>query len=93
MQEEAADPAIPGVTSWNGNSPSTSNGQQSGNGKARITLVQEDVKYYIDLNTIINNTQDYSTSSAGKVDVYINGTIVSSGVTDFYNQFSNETAY
>lgn len=28
-----------GVTSWSGNSPSMSNGQQSGNGKAKITIM------------------------------------------------------
>ena len=81
-----------GVTSWNGNSPGTSNGARSGNGYAKITLVEE-IAYYIDLNGKINGTQYGNTSPAGKADVYINGTKVNTGVTDFYTKYPDGTTF
>lgn len=85
---------IGGVTSFNGSSPTTRNGDRTGNGKATITLVQEDPKYYLDLNYYINGTS-YVTGldEAVKADVYINGVLVASNTDDYYTMHPNGTKY
>lgn len=84
---------IGGVTSWNGNNPSMSNGARWGYGKASVTLVQEDVKYYVDLNAVLNGTQYGNLNGAATANVYINGSLVNSNVSDFYTAYSNGTKF
>ena len=57
----------------------------------QVTVYRQ--KYYLDLNGNLDGTNGGNLGVYGKADVYINGSRVSAGVTDFYQQYRAGTTY
>ncbi len=49
--------------------------------------------YYLDLNGILDGTESGNIANFGTADVYINGSLVASGVSDYYQQHPYGTTY